>query len=123
MQNKQIWNKEDYYTYFLIYAAYADFNLAEEEKEYILDRVSKEEYKKIHKIFKKHNDVEKLAIFDIFLNKFCHKEDDKEKLLREMQEIFWADGRFESLEHIFMLYFKKTISDCNSKHIKESLLN
>ena len=119
----QNWNKEDYYTYFLIYAAYADFNLAEEEKEYILDRVSKEEYKKMHRIFKKHNDVEKLEIFDYFLHNFCNEESDKEKLLREMQEVFWADGRFESLEHIFMMYFKKIISDCNTSQIKKSLLN
>lgn len=119
MEHLKDWTREDYYTYFLIYAANADFEIVEEEKEYILERVSKEEYQKIYRVFQKHNDIEKLEVFDYFLKNYCTKDRDKKQIMKEMQEVFWADGQYASLERIFMMYFKKMLADCSTNPIKE----
>lgn len=113
MKSIESWGKEDYYTYFLIYVAYADFKVVEEEREYILQRVSKEEYKKILKVFVKHSDVEKISMFDNFLTNFCKTQTEKLNIFKEMKDLFNIDGRFDSCERMFFMHFKKLIFENN----------
>ena len=119
MDNLSLWTKEDYYTYFLIYAANADYMVVEEEKEYILDKVSSREYKKINRVFNKHNDIQRIETFDYFLDTYCQTEESRLKIFSEMKELFWVDGNYASAEQIFFMHFKKMINEGSSKVFKE----
>lgn len=120
MKSYQLYTKEDYLTYFLIYASYANFNLGEKEKNYILNNVSNIEYQRIHRVFKMHKEYEKLEVFDSFLQKFCYLE--KEEIIIKMQDIFWSEGLFNSLEKIFRMYVTKIIWNCNSNQSMKEVL-
>ena len=109
MKTIEKWKKEDYYTYFLIYVANANFEIVSEEIDYILERVSKEKYKDILKIFKRHNDLEKMEVFEYYLYTFCQTSDERKNIFKEMKELFNVDGRFDSSERMFFLHFRRKI--------------
>ena len=93
------WTKEEFKAYLLSYAANANYFESEEEKEKILEHVSKAQYKKIHKELDKDNDYQSIQKILHNIDKFGYDKEDLEKLIKDIQELFNADGNVDTLEN------------------------
>jgi hypothetical protein len=107
----QSWSKEDFLTYLLLYAANADFNITEEEKKFILNKVDEEEYDKIHRIFRRNSDFERSETVRILGERYCKEPGNKCDLRNDMIKLFFADDDFSILEKNFFIAIKKILND------------
>ena len=90
------WSKEEFLTYFLLYAAHADVQFKDEEKQYILSKVDEEVYDQVYAQFKLDNNYEQLQkILNVQDNKQYYT---KQQLGLAMQDIFLIDSHFHYME-------------------------
>ena len=104
------WTKEDFLTYLLLYAANSDFVISDEEKQFILNRVSEEEYHKIHRVFNKHSEADRSETISLLGNRFCNGEDDKCEIRKDIVKLFFADEDYSLLERNFFIAVKKILN-------------
>ena len=103
------WNYDDYLTYFLLFAANEDYEVEQEEIEFIIDRVGEEEYSKVKKIYSKNQETDHLEIINEFKIQHCLNGDCKEKVLFDLKALFHSDGRFSGLEQALYVGLKKLL--------------
>ena len=105
----ETWTKEDFITYLLLYAANSDFIISDEEKQFILKRVTEDEYKKIHKVFHKNNEFERSETVRFLGNRFCNDMDNKCEIRKDIINLFFADDDYSLLERNFFIAIKKIL--------------
>ena len=94
------WTKEEFEIYVLLYAAHCNFIETEEEQDYIISKIIKDEsvYNKMHTIKIMDNEAISMKKIQEYLqyNKYSYHE--KENLLRHIKKVFFADGYVDVLE-------------------------
>ena len=113
-KNYENWTYQDFLAYVLIYAAASDFNISQEEKEYIQKRVEKDEFDKILKCFSKHSEFERIEVVKTLGKKFSNDIGSKSEIRKELVKLFYADDDYSILEKNFFLMLKK-IMNLNEK--------
>ena len=113
MKNLNEWNKEDFLTYLYIYVADSDLVINDDEKDFILSRVSVELYDKVIKTYKKHKDIDKYNVLSEFFKKNYKTEEEKEKIIVEIKNLYWADDVFNAIEKAYFITLKRLISSIN----------
>lgn len=108
-ENKLNWNKDEFKTYLLLYAANADFKLQDEEKQLIAARISGAACKHIEKQFEKDNDFVRLETLLSYREKFFPTEQGAENLLKEISEMLFADDKYCCNEENFFKMLKKIL--------------
>lgn len=104
------WTKQEFKAYLLSYCAKANFFESEDEKEEILNLVSNETYKKVHKELGKDNDYQSLQKILYNLEKFDYSKSDLNKLIEDVQHLFMADGTIDLLETNMLSSLRRLIS-------------
>lgn len=104
------WNKEEFETYVLLFAAHCNQLETEEEVAYILSKVGEMIYNKMHtEIVVSKEEESKRKIKDyLFVNQYSKEE--KENLLKEVKEVFFADGTVDSSEKKTFTFFRKILN-------------
>lgn len=98
---------QEFLAYLFLYGASADLVIKENEIELILERVGKEKYDKALSLFEGKSDYERLQF--ILEHKSVHypNDEDKQKLLSQLKEIFLIDKDFSIMEqNIFRILQK-----------------
>ncbi len=108
-ESRSDWNYHEFKVYLLLYAAYSDFDLAEEEKKKILANATKEEYQVIHKVFEKHSDVERIETILSFREQFFPTEKKTETLIAEVAEFLNVDEDLNLYERNFFAILQKIL--------------
>lgn len=108
-ENTANWNEHEFKVYLLLYAANADFQLSDEEKETILSKASQEEFKHVNKRFEKDNDFERLETILSFREKFFPTDSDIEKLIKELCRFLSCDDGMNLYERNFFILLKKLL--------------
>ncbi|RLD43487.1 MAG: hypothetical protein DRI86_09935 [Bacteroidetes bacterium] len=121
MEKHKEWNKEDYYTFFLIYAANADFVVVDEEREYILNHTNKVVYEKLSKEFINYTDIEKNTILEYYIINYCKTREEKIEVYFEMKEVLLVDGVLEASEKIFLRQLRNIIVSNSTDDIANKL--
>ena len=103
------WTKEEFKAYLLSYAANANYFESEEEREKILEHVSKSQYKKIHMELDKDNDYQSIQKILYNLEKFDYSKNDLNKLVADIKALFAADGEVDLLESNMLLGLQKLL--------------
>ena len=103
------WKKDDFLTYLYIYVADSDLVINEDEKDFILDRVSKEQFDKVIRTYKKHKDAQKIDVISKFFNDNYKTEENKERLISEIKSLYWADDVFNAVEKAYFISLKRLI--------------
>lgn len=103
------WTKEDFLTYILLYAANADFIISDEEKQFILNKVDEQEYRKIHKIFQKHSEHERSETVRLLGQRYCNEPENKCEIRKDMIKLFFTDDDYSILEKNFFIAIKKIL--------------
>ncbi|MGJ8759255.1 MAG: hypothetical protein ACSHXA_01860 [Polaribacter sp.] len=104
------WTKEEFQTYVLLYAAQSNYIETESESEYILSKVNETLFNRIHTEIVHDNDYQSMEKIKTYLaeNKYTHIE--KENLLKNIKNVFFADGSVDVLERNVFLLLKKIIA-------------
>lgn len=100
------WSKEELKAYILLYCANANFNETKEEDELIKSRVGKQRFDKIHKEFDKDNDYQRITKIQDALSYHKYSKEQINLLLKDIEEVFFADGEFDILEKNLLLGLK-----------------
>ncbi|MCL7754113.1 hypothetical protein [Polaribacter sp. Z022] len=103
------WSKNEFLAYVLLYAAHCNFFESKEEENYILSRVNEATYHRIHTEVVIDSDEDSLNKIQqyIFDNNFDEKE--KEALIKDIKNVFFADGSVDVLERKVFGILKKII--------------
>jgi len=103
------WTKRDFETYVLLYAAHCNFIEDKEETAYILSKIDQQTYHRIHTEVVVDNDTENLHKIQKYLKEHKYSEKDKELLIRDIKNIFFADGSVDILEKKVFSILKKIL--------------
>ena len=101
--------KEEFFAYLLLYAAKADFVETPEEKEFILNKVSPEVYGKIHQIFEKDSDAERVQVLLENIRAHNYKHSSPKELLDEIRAIMAIDGKPDATEKMYLIGIRRLI--------------
>ena len=106
----QNWSQDDFLTYLLIYAANADFEITEEERQFILNKVGQQEFHQMLKIFNQHSDYERGETVQFLGQLYCGDPANKCDIRTEMVKLFFADEEYNLLEKNFFIAIKKLLN-------------
>ena len=91
----------------LIYASHADLDFSDAEKEMIIERVSLEVFEEVYEIFNDLTDYQVLNLILSYKEIYFRTDKEKDHLVRELKDIFNADGEFSPLEKELMQFLDK----------------
>lgn len=103
------WTREEFEAYVLLYVAHCNFFESQEEEEYILSRVDIKTYNKIHNevvVDSDENNLNKIQEY-LSVNKFTQSE--KDTLIKDIKNVFFADGSVDVIEKKVFSILKKII--------------
>ena len=98
---KETWTYLEFLAYLLLFAANADLETREEEKEVLLIKVNSEEYDRVLKHFEKDNDSLRLQTIKSFREKYYKDPAAQERLMNDLKDMFLADEKYSSEKKAF----------------------
>ena len=92
------WNFQEFSTYLLILAAWADNKITGEEEAMIIKKVGENNYQIILREFEELSEQERLDLILSYKGLYYPTADRTNELLDMVMKEFWADGEFSELE-------------------------
>lgn len=119
-RNKQTdFKYEKFILYLYMVAAYADYQIQEEEIDLIRDKVSSRDlinvevfdrtFNEVLLLFKSHNDFESMQYIEKQCKELEVSNEAKLKIYHDFQDIIMADGKEENIEKMNMYRFRKML--------------
>lgn len=103
------WTRKEFLAYVLLYAAHCNYIETKEEEEYILSRIDEETFHKIHTEVVIDSDENNLNKIQQYISENTLKQNEKESLIREIKNVFFADGSVDIIEKKVFTILKKII--------------
>ena len=101
--------KEEFRTYCLLYAANADFNITKQEIIAIGAKIAPEDFIRVYNWFEADSDMERIETIQSNKVQYINNDDEKNSLIKELKEVFFADGVFDSVEKSIFFMLKKLL--------------
>ena len=92
------WSFEEYLTFIMYYAAMADYNIAPEEKEIMLESIGMEKFNEVKKFHTQNTDYENVQAIYYFKEKFCTDDSKLQQVHEVIMKMFDADGDYNFYE-------------------------
>lgn len=86
------WTYDEFLTFVMIYASYADEEIYEEQKELITDRVSEEKYNILLNYFLKNTDAINISLINEMKGEYLKSEDEVKTLLNTVFDTIRSNG-------------------------------
>lgn len=109
-KNTMKWTKNELVAYTLLYAANSNMEEDNKERNKIIEHVDMQTFQKIHDEFDADNDYQSIQKIQEGLKAHHYTKNDIEDLLKEVQEMFFADGKFDVMERNLFRSLKKILS-------------
>ena len=103
------WTRREFEAYILLYAAHCNFFESEEEQNYILSKVDEKTFHKIHTEVIVDSDEDNLNKIQQYLSENKFSQTEKETLIRDIKNVFFADGSVDMIEKKVFSILKKII--------------
>lgn len=103
------WTRKEFEAYVLLYAAHCNFFESEEELNYILSKVDKKTFHRIHTEVVIDADEVNLNKIQQYISENNLHQTEKEQLIRDIKNVFFADGSVDVLEKKVFSILKKII--------------
>lgn len=103
------WNLDEFITFLLIHASYADFDFSKEEEKVVKSLLSEDDYKEIAEHYE---EIGEYKIVETILSyKGLHYPTlaQKREMLGRMVELFKSDGDFSTMEKKLYEFFNKLL--------------
>ncbi len=104
------WTRDEFKAYILLYAANCDFIENRQEREYILSKINKDIYQKIHYELDKDNDYQSIQKIIANIEKFDYSKDEIEYLTTEIMELLLSDDNLDTIEQCVFMMLKKILN-------------
>ena len=92
------WDKEQFLTFVLLYAAFADLKITEEEEEFISSKVGIDEYEDVKKTFMSHSDMERAQMISSYSEEEDFDREYAQMIKNELEDLFQSDGEYTQWE-------------------------
>lgn len=104
------WSYNEFLTFILIMGAKADLSLSEIEKEYIVQHVGEEDFKKVFRVYERQNDSQHIDTVSELYEKYESQIGGKENLLKELKSVIKADHHAEhAMDQYLMMMMKRIL--------------
>lgn len=100
---------EDFKSFIMLCAASSDYNISEEEHQFILQTIPENRYKSLKRIVDRCSDFECIGIIADNKDKFLPDQESKNKLMDEMQALFHSDHNYSTLERNMFIALKRIL--------------
>jgi hypothetical protein len=113
------WDYRHFLAYAYIAVANSDYEITEEDLNEIHNKLApsifnekeyQEMYHEVLKVYNKQNDNEVFQFLESLCEKHISSEDQKQKLLKDIQDIIDDDGHESGNEHIMLMSIKKILN-------------
>jgi hypothetical protein len=104
------WTRKEFEAYILLYAAHCNYIEDKNEQNYILSKVDKKTFYKIHTEVVVDSDKVNLNKIQYYLSENKFSQEEKEALLRDIKNVFFADGSVDILEKKVFSILQKIIN-------------
>ena len=103
------WNRKEFLAYVLLYAAHCNHFETKEEENYILSRVDEATFNKIHTEVVVDSDEENLNKIQQYISDNNYNDAEKDALLKDIKNVFFADGSVDVIEKKVFNLLKKIL--------------
>ena len=103
------WTLREFEAYVLLYAAHCNHFESREEENYILSKVDEKTFHRIHTEVVVDSDEENLNKIQQYLSENKLTEQEKENLLKDIKNVFFADGSVDVIEKKVFNLLKKIL--------------
>ena len=107
--NHPKWNYEEFLSFLLIYAAGADMNFSQKEKELIKEKIDFERLETLTAEHDSMSDYQRISVIQSYKGLYFPTVERKEEMLDQVKQLFEADGDFSVMEHNLMLMLHKLL--------------
>lgn len=108
-KDRSHWTFEDYFAFFLVYAAEADLVVHQDERDLIVQKVGEERFSKFLAYYLEMKDVDRIDMVYEFKKKYCQTEEDSEKALASFKEVLTEDHEMSALEQEIYMSVRKIL--------------
>jgi hypothetical protein len=104
------WTRKEFEAYILLYAAHCNHIEDKNEQNYILSKVDNKTFHKIHTEVVVDSDEVNLNKIQQYLSENKFSQQEKEVLIRDVKNVFFADGSVDFLEKKVFSILQKIIN-------------
>lgn len=104
------WTIKEFQTYLMAYAARSDLSISTEERDVILSLVDMDTYKDILQELAHDNDYQSAMKILKHKERFKYSHEDLEEIFKEIKELFFADGHFDTMEKNIFIALHRLLS-------------
>ncbi len=105
----QDWSYNDYLAFLLLYAAHADLDINEKEKNYIIGKVGRDEYDKVFSLFEELNDIQRIDVIIEFKRTYCKEEGALDRIMEDFRAMLEVDHHMDAEEEAIFLGLKRLL--------------
>ncbi|SFZ91787.1 3-mercaptopyruvate sulfurtransferase SseA, contains two rhodanese domains [Flaviramulus basaltis] len=109
METPSTWTKDELLAYILLFVAHSDLNETQNEKEYILSRVDKNVFERVHKQFENDNDYQSIQNIIEAVKTHDYYRNDLADLFADIKLMAFADGGMDNMEKMAYSHLKKIL--------------
>lgn len=104
------WSRIEFKAYVLLYCAQSNFIETKEERDYIVSKVNETVFNRIHTEIVHDSDRESKRKIEEYLKENKYSVSQKDDLLRNIKNVFFADGTVDAAEKRVFLFLKKLLN-------------
>ena len=103
------WDHDHFLGFLLLYAARADMDYSESEREYIQSKIDPQAMKEVQSEFDDCKDYECIRIIEKYRDRFFANAEQKSELLVRIEELFESDGHYTITENNLFMMLRKLL--------------
>ena len=92
------WDKEQFLAFVLLYAAFADLKITEEEEDFISNKIGVDEYEDVKNTFMAHSDMERAQMIAAYSEEEDFDREYAQMIKNELEDLFLSDGEYTQWE-------------------------
>lgn len=104
------WSRIEFKAYVLLYCAQSNFIETKEERAYIISKVNESVFNRVHTEIVHDTDEESKKKIEEYLKENNYSAFQKNDLLKNIKNVFFADGTVDDAERRVFLFLKKLLS-------------
>ncbi|AUC84075.1 hypothetical protein CW731_01660 [Polaribacter sp. ALD11] len=103
------WTRKEFEAYVLLYAAHCNHVEDISEQNYIRTKIDEKTFHRIHTEVVVDSDEDNLNKIQHYMSENQFSQEEKDRLLRDVKQVFFADGSVDILEKKVFTILKKMI--------------
>jgi hypothetical protein len=103
------WTHDEFMAFLLFYAANADMECTEEERQTIRRTIPEGHLSMVEAEYHRLTDFERITVLQSYRGKYFHNEQEKAQVLEQIRSLCNADGEYDIMEKNMILMLQKVL--------------